>query len=207
MMKSNSEMRQAARVALKHRWSTGALMTLVYVFVYYALSFALLYGVSREWGSLVAILLLLPLVWAYQVAFLEIKRGKWIEVSYIFEGFKDAKRIYSTSLLQFVYITLWALLFLIPGIIKNYSYAMTPYILKDDPAIANNRAIEKSMAMMQGHKMQLFLLDLSFIGWGILCILTLGMGIFWLAPYMWTSHAVFYEELKQKGVEQPNATL
>ena len=181
MMKSNSEMRQVARVALKHRWSTGALMTLVYVFVYYALSFALLYSVSREWGSLVAILLLLPLVWAYQVAFLEIKRGKWIEVSYIFEGFKDAKRIYSTSLLQFVYITLWALLFLIPGIIKNYSYAMTPYILKDDPAIANNRAIEKSMAMMQGHKMQLFLLDLSFIGWGILCILTLGMGIFWLA--------------------------
>ena len=192
---------------MKNRWSTGALMTLVYVFIYYALSFAFLYGVSKDWGSLIAVLLLLPLLWSYQVAFLEIKRGKWLEVSFVFSGFKDAKRLYSTLILQFVYTLLWSLLLLIPGIVKNYSYAMTSYILKDDPAMSNNRAIEKSMAMMQGHKMQLFLLDLSFIGWMILCVLTLGMGIFWLSPYMLTSRAAFYENLKHQGEAAPKDTL
>ena len=206
-MKSNSEMRQEARVALKNRWSTGALMTLVYVFVYYALSFAFLYGVSRDWGGLVVSLLLLPFAWAYQVAFLEIKRGKWVEVSYVFSGFKDAQRLYSTMFLQFVYTTLWCLLLLIPGIVKNYSYAMTSFVLKDDATLSNNRAIEKSMAMMQGHKMQLFLLDLSFIGWGILCVLTLGMGFFWLSPYMCTSRAAFYEELKRQEEMPTEAVL
>ena len=204
-MKSNSEMRQEARTALKNRWSTGALMTLVYLFVYYVLSFAFLLGVSHDWGSLIAVLLLMPLLWSYQVAFLEIKRGKWIEVSYVFSGFKDAKRLYSTLILQFVYVALWSLLLVIPGIVKTYSYAMTAYILKDDPAISNNQAIERSMAMMQGHKMKLFLLDLSFIGWGLLCIFTLGMGIFWLSPYMCTSRAVFYEELKQQEVVPTDA--
>ena len=207
MMKSNSALREMARLALKNRWSTGALMTLVFMFSYYALSFAFLYGVSKDWGGLAAALLLLPLSWAYQVAFLEIKRGKWLEVSYVFSGFKDAKRLYSTLLLQFVYTSLWTLLFIVPGIVKNYSYAMTSFVLKDDASLSNNQAIEKSMAMMQGHKMQLFLLDLSFIGWGILSVLTLGMGFFWLSPYMCTSRAAFYEELRQQETVPSGAAL
>ena len=63
---------------------------------------------------------------------------------------------------------LWSLLLVIPGIIKSYSYAMTSFILKDEPEMKNNAAIEKSMAMMENNKMKLFMLDLSFIGWAIL---------------------------------------
>lgn len=89
---------------------------------------------------------------------------------------------------------------MIPGIIKHYSYAMTDYILKDESELCNNAAIERSMAMMEGNKMKLFLLDLSFIGWAILCLFTFGIGFFVLQPYMQVSHAAFYEDLKaQQG--------
>ena len=86
------------------------------------------------------------------------------------------------------------------GIIKSYSYAMTSFILKDEPEMKNNAAIEKSMAMMEGNKMKLFMLDLSFIGWAILCIFTLGIGLLFLQPYVAISRAAFYEDLKaQQG--------
>ena len=109
-------------------------------------------------------------------------------------------RIFVTMLLQAVYTILWSLLLVIPGIIKSYSYAMTSFILKDEPEMKNNAAIEKSMAMMEGNKMKLFMLDLSFIGWAILCIFTLGIGLLFLQPYVAISRAAFYEDLKaQQG--------
>ena len=77
---------------------------------------------------------------------------------------------------------------------------MTDYILKDESELCNNAAIERSMAMMEGNKMKLFLLDLSFIGWAILCLFTFGIGFFVLQPYVQVSHAAFYEDLKaQQG--------
>ena len=118
----------------------------------------------------------------------------------LFAGFQEYSRILTTKLLQAVYTFLWSLLLLIPGIIKHYSYAMTDYILKDEPELCNNAAIERSMAMMEGNKMKLFLLDLSFIGWAILCLFTFGIGFFVLQPYVQVSHAAFYEDLKaQQG--------
>ena len=105
-----------------------------------------------------------------------------------------------TVVLVFIYTFLWSLLLIIPGVVKHYSYAMTPYILKEEPEMKNNAAIEKSMVMMDGNKMKLFLLDLSFIGWAILCLFTFGIGFFFLQPYMQASHAAFYEDLKaQQG--------
>ena len=90
---------------------------------------------------------------------------------------------------------------IIPGVIKAYSYAMTDFILKDKPEMKNNAAIEKSMAMMDGYKMKLFLLDLSFIGWFILCLFTFGIGFFFLQPYIQVAHAAFYENLKESRLE------
>lgn len=79
---------------------------------------------------------------------------------------------------------------------------MTLFILKDEPELKYNAAIEKSMKMMSGYKMKLFLLDLSFIGWAILCILTLGLGFLFLSPYVTTAHAAFYEELKKTQAQE-----
>lgn len=95
-----------------------------------------------------------------------------------------------------VFIFLWSLLFVIPGIIKIFSYAMTPYILDEYPDMGCNDAIDLSRKMMKGHKLDLFILGLSFIGWMLLSILTFGIGFFWLTPYMSAANAAFYEDVK-----------
>lgn len=101
-----------------------------------------------------------------------------------------------TMLLMAILTGLWTLLFIIPGIIKAFSYAMTPFIVEENPELTANEAIHRSRMMMRGHKFDLFWLWLSFIGWGILCMLTAGIGFIWLVPYMETSQAAFYEEVK-----------
>ena len=95
-----------------------------------------------------------------------------------------------------IFIFLWSLLLVIPGIVKCFSYSMTPFILEENPELSANEAIDRSRAMMKGHKFDLFWLILSFIGWMILCFFTLGLGWLWLAPYMQTSVAAFYEDVK-----------
>ena len=95
-----------------------------------------------------------------------------------------------------VFIFLWMLLLIIPGIVKIFSYSMTPFILEEHPELSANEAIDHSRAMMKGHKFDLFWLILSFIGWMILCLFTLGIGYLWLIPYMQTSIADFYEDVK-----------
>ena len=199
MIKSVSEIRSAARAALSGHWAEAAMLSFVYCIVAWAFS-ALVGGLEYVQQGLgtVASLLLLPLGWGYAVTFLSNARGEEdpFNVSRMFDGYRDFVRIFTTILLTQIYILLWTLLLIIPGIIKSLSYAMTPFVLRDNPEMKNNAAIELSMKLMDGHKGELFWLFLTFIGWGILCILTLGIGYFWLAPYMQASMAQFYEEVK-----------
>lgn len=97
---------------------------------------------------------------------------------------------------------LWTLLFIIPGIVKAFSYSMTPFILDEYPELTPVDAIHRSRMMMKGHKFDLFWLYLSFIGWAILCLFTFGIGFFWLAPYVQTAEAAFYEEVKAEYEEE-----
>ncbi len=98
-------------------------------------------------------------------------------------------------LLTGLYIALWTMLLIIPGIIKSYSYAMAPYIMAEHPELGANECITESRRMMDGHKFDLFCLDLTFIGWEILCIFTLGIGGLFLVPYQQATRAVFYRTL------------
>lgn len=188
-MKLNSELRQAARNALAGQWVMAALAALVC-------------GAITSTSAIPAVgaviyILTLPIMYGFAVLFLKLLRGGDLNIGSMFDGFQDYGRILGTVLLQFVYTFLWSLLLVVPGVIKWYSYSMTSYILLDEPELKNNAAIEKSMAMMEGHKMRLFLLDLSFIGWALLSSLfTLGIGFFFLQPYVSTAHAAFYEDLK-----------
>ncbi len=101
------------------------------------------------------------------------------------------------QLLRMVYTFLWSLLFVIPGIYASYGYAMTPYILLENPEMTANEAITKSKELMDGNRWRLFCLEISFIGWALLSALfTLGIGILWLVPYMEASFAAFYREIK-----------
>ena len=85
---------------------------------------------------------------------------------------------------------------MIPGIIKSYEYAIIPHILADDPEISSKDAFKKAKEMMNGNKFRLFKLNISFIGWYVLCFVTFGIGIFFLMPYINAATAEFYVELK-----------
>ena len=119
----------------------------------------------------------------------------------IFLAFRGGRtyNYFVNVLLTSIFTGLWSLLFIIPGIVKSYSYAMTFYILEDmhkaGKEVGVTEAITKSRQMMKGHKFQLFVLDLSFIGWGILATLALGIGWLWLVPYIQTTKAEFYRKL------------
>ena len=114
-----------------------------------------------------------------------------------FSGFKvKYGRNIGTLLLVGIKTVLWTFLFIIPGIIKSFEYAIIPYILADDSEISSKEAFKKAKQMMKGNKWRLFKLDFSFIGWGVLCVLTLGIGTFFLIPYVNAATAEFYVELK-----------
>ena len=194
MIKSAKEIRATAVVALKGKWGSAVLTTLVLFVIAYAAS-AILEFIPRV--NIVAVIVAVILTSDFdKVAFLTMLRtGEQVRVDCVFDLFKES-RLWVTILLMYVYKSLWALLFIIPGIIKGYAYAMTPFILNDNPDLRANEAIELSMAMMNGHKWDLFCLKLSFIGWVLLCIFTFGIGYLWLIPYRYTSYAVFYEDVK-----------
>lgn len=113
----------------------------------------------------------------------------------LFQYFPYWKNAVCTRLLAGLYIFLWSLLLIIPGIIASYSYAMTEYILAEHPEMRAGEAIAASKEMMYGNRWRLFCLHLSFIGWAILCALTLGIGNLWLNPYKNVSEAAFYREI------------
>ena len=97
--------------------------------------------------------------------------------------------------MQWLYVFAWSLLFIIPGIIAGYSYAMTRYILAERPELTAQEALEHSRTMMAGNRWRLFCLQLSFIGWDILAALTLGIGNLWLNPYKQAATAAFYRDV------------
>ena len=209
-MDSITNYKNRALSALENKWGNFVLITFV---------FGLISGITQvllgnEVGpailnliGLVLFILALPLTWGYQTLFLGAVRGGEATAKDLFEGYNKElfSRVLTTTLLYYVYVFLWSMLLFIPGYIKSYSYAMTPYILKDNPEMKNNAAIEESMRMMDGHKLELFLLDLRFIGWAILSILTCCIGFLWLVPYMNMARVNFYEDLKKASVEVKEA--
>lgn len=123
----------------------------------------------------------------------------------LFSQFHRFGAAFLLNLLMAVYTFLWTLLFIIPGIVACYKYAMAPFILLENPGMSANQAITASKQMMKGHKGKLFLLGLSFFGWAMLCILSWGVGYLWLNPYMNASYAAFYRSLNPGYTPQNSA--
>ena len=117
------------------------------------------------------------------------------EIGTLFGYFPHWKTAAAAKLLQTLYVLLWSLLFVIPGIVASYSYAMTDYILAEHPELTASEAIDQSKQMMDGNRFRLFCLQLSFIGWDILCALTFGIGHLWLTPYKQAATAAFYRDV------------
>ena len=202
-MSTNSEIRKRARNALEGNWGIAVIATLIVYAVAYGLQMVAsgmctnVYGTSGS--SLLLGLLTLPLVWGFYLFFLALVKGgdDSGSLGILLEGYTKNRflTVFMTMFLVNLYEFLWFLLLIIPGIMKSLSYAMTPFILKDNPDISAVDAIHRSRVMMDGHKMKLFIMYLSFIGWGLLCLLTLGLGFLLLIPYIKTSEATFYQDL------------
>ncbi|MBE6910575.1 MAG: DUF975 family protein [Ruminococcaceae bacterium] len=113
-------------------------------------------------------------------------------------GFRNGYgRVVAGMLLRDMYIALWSLLFVIPGIVKAYSYRMVPYILAEDPSVGGKEAIAISKQMMHGHKWNAFMLDLSFFGWYFLAAITADViGVLWTGPYTEATDAELYKTIR-----------
>lgn len=137
--------------------------------------------------------------------YLRMYRGENVEFGDMFDGFKIYGHVLGGYWYMYLFIFLWSLLLYIPGMIKAYAYSMTPYILMDQPEISATDALEKSKQMTYGHKWEIFVMHLSFIGWGILSSLTIGvLGIFYVGPYFMLTMAGYYVVLRNQEMGYMN---
>ncbi|MBQ6017528.1 MAG: DUF975 family protein [Clostridiales bacterium] len=122
--------------------------------------------------------------------------AKLSNIVYVFSS-KHYKKVVLTAFLKDLFIYLWSLLFIVPGIIKSYEYRLVPYIVSEDPTMNFRDALAESKKLMKGNKWRSFVFDLSFIGWDLLSVLSFGLaGIFFVEPYKASADAALYESIK-----------
>jgi len=215
-MKTNQEYKNAALAALKGNWAPSVIATIVLMaFTYLIIGpYVVMYMLNLNGMTPGSAGLNLGVYALYIFGFTFVFSPLNIGYTYAFNslymegdnavtgntfrfGFRRwGRNVWGMFLVGF-FTSLWSLLLIVPGIIKFYAYAMTPYILIDNPELSANQAINLSCKMMKGHKFDLFFLQLSFIGWGILSVFTGGIGLLWLMPYMMGAQAAFYQDIKQ----------
>lgn len=231
-MKTNAELKQEAKEMLAGRWKEAALMNLVpaaiaIIFIILLMiiaipAFLLLdsntgnintyasidfnpasSGGSSFFGGIIGAFFMVGISWT----FLDILRDPRIQIEPLKDAFRGFRSPYGGGiaiiyLLSSILTFLWALLFIIPGIVKQYAYSQAYFIYYDEysntgMAPSYLDSITESRRLMDGFKGQLFLLDLSFIGWHFLCLFTFGIGYLWLTPYISATKAAFYNNLSE----------
>ena len=194
-MKSSKEYRDQAASALRGNYGTAIGVTLVYGLIMGALgSISLGIGVLILGGAFTVGLC---------IAFVNLYRSDSGRMNFsdLFSGFSGGINFGSTiglNILSALFIFLWSMLLFIPGIIASYAYSMAPYILYDHPEMTGLQAITASKLLMKGKKGKLFCLELSYIGWILLSILTFGILLIWVEPRMMAAKAAFYEDIKRE---------
>ena len=157
--------------------------------------------------GIATILVIPPLSLGFAMMYLNMFNGGEAKVEKLFDGFKaNFVKSILLYLLMGVFIFLWSLLLVIPGIVKAFSYSMAPYILAENPEMSALDAISESKRMMNGHKMDLFVLTLSFIPWLILVSVTFGIAGIYVTPYMEMTEVNFYKSISGGYTYQGEAT-
>lgn len=208
-MKTNQEYKNAALAALKGKWAPAVVVSIIYLIISIAVS--LISEVYDETtmtanaamallGSslIISIFVSMPMGVGFYNTYKELAvTGDDNCTANMFKtGFGRYFHNIWGMFLMGIFVFLWMLLLIIPGIVKAFAYALTPYILVDYPELSANEAINLSKNMMKGHKFDYFCLGLSFIGWGLLAVLTCGIGFIWFMPYYYTTMAEFYQDVK-----------
>ncbi|MBE7092757.1 MAG: DUF975 family protein [Clostridiales bacterium] len=153
-------------------------------------------------GSIIASIIITPAFSLSMVrVYLSLTKGENPKASDAFSGFDDFWSAFKVTFLVGLFTFLWSLLFVIPGIIKGISYSMSMFVLAENKGKAALECIEASKKMTEGHKMDLFVLELSFIGWALLVAITFGLAAIWVVPYMQATFTNAYLSLKPQNEE------
>lgn len=209
-----AQIKQTAWDKLKGKWTPACLGFIIYLLIYIALDIPSLFFEEESVGLAIYKCTWGPIVWALSLIlqfgvfafYYDIVCNRPLYYKRLFcgftNGFLKAINVFCTQLLIGIFVLLWALLLIVPGIMKAFSYSMSLYILIDHPEYSPLEAIKKSNEMMYGHRMELFILELRFIPWLLLIIVTLGVALIWVVPYMTTACSEFYLQLKGKTEPQ-----
>lgn len=190
---NRAEIKQSAKEML-----AGNYFTMIFIMIT-IVAICAVCGMIPVIGFLVSAIIVAPLGIGNIKAYLNLAKGKEVEVGDIFEHFDITFRAVWLNILISVFTALWSLLFFIPGLVKSLSYSAAPYILAVNPDITASEALARSMRLMNGHKMEFFILQLSFFGWHFLTTITFGLACFYVIPYLNATITNFYLKI---GLEE-----
>ena len=178
-----------ARDSLRGFWGLAIGALIIYFLVFCVL------GLFPVIGTIATYIIVGPMTVGGVRFTLSVSRKEKPEIGQIFSGFDRFGTHLAAYLLQTLFVCLWTLLLIIPGIIAALSYSMTYFIIAEDPSISASEAITKSKKMMKGNKWKLSWLGFRFTGWFLLVMLSFGIGFLWVGPYIYVSYAKFYDDL------------
>lgn len=182
-----SSCKEEAKRVLKGNWITAFAVILLY-----SLIFSL---ASTVTGGVASFIISVSMLIALYNVFISAYLGKGYEINYMVKGYdKGIGNRIALSALKNIYIILWSLLFIIPGVIKAYSYCLAEFISRENPEKSATECLDESRQIMDGHKMELFLFDLSFIGWHLLSALTCGILYIYVLPYYYQAYIIYIDK-------------
>lgn len=188
------ELKSEAKNLLKGKWKISILAIIIFT------SISIGINSFHAIGPIVALLFYPFFTLGLITFFLKISRNEEVEIETLFPKFSLFWKAAGLSFIVGLFSALWSLLLIIPGIIASLSYSMVFYILIDNPEIKILDAIKESKRITNGYKMDILILNLSFIGWALLSCLTLGIGFLFLRPYVHTTNAILYTKLKNNSL-------
>lgn len=198
---NRAELKEKAKRSLQGRYGEAVKLLLMYLLISIGLGFIVAFleldgNANSLLVDLVGIVINGLLYFGYYSFFLKISRNEEVTYNELFRRTDLFLPCLAIIVLTSIFTFLWSLLFIIPGIIASISYSMVYFVALDNPDLKAMEVIKKSKEIMNGHKMDYFILSLSFIGWSILSVFTFGILMFWLVPYMQVTFANFYNEIK-----------
>jgi uncharacterized membrane protein len=189
MLISNQNIMANARFQLKGKWRSVIIVAFIYLLILILPEFI------PKIGEIIGWIISGPLAYGLSYYFLSFIRQKGPVLEDFFRFIPVFGKTFVTYMFMCLFIILWTLLLIVPGVIAAISYSMTFFILIDNPEISGKDAIKKSKELMKGNKYKYFCFLVRFLGWFLLSILSFGIGFLWLIPYFMVSHAKFYESL------------
>ena len=196
---TRAELKAQAKEQLRGKvWMFFLVSVIVYAILIPISFLTELEGAASLIGLIAVYAITPPLSLGMTMVYLDVTYGDPVEISTLFKGFTMTWKAIKLFLWMLLFIYLWMLLLIIPGIIAGYSYSMAYYILAENPDMKAKEALTESKIIMKGHKWEFFVLQLSFILWGLLCIVTLGIAAIYVSPYQQLTFTNFYHNIKRQ---------